>query len=119
MIFDYRGHIVTLKDPAQYPSIKKLEKTQVKERSAANVLHTENYNVEVSERTHVFKDMPESDFQKLFDFFDNFADGMLNPFYLTDDLGNREKVKFTSPILNFRLSDFELWEGQFSVEVVD
>jgi hypothetical protein len=119
MIFDYKGYIVTLDDPAQYPSFRKLEKVQVKERSASKVLHTENYNIEIEERTHVFKEMSDNDFQKLFDFFDNIVDGMSLPFYLTDDLGNREKVKFTSPILDFQISDFKLWEGQFTVEVVD
>ena len=118
MIFEYHGHVVTLDDPAQYPLRDRKEKVQAKERSAASVLHTESFEVEIKSRTYVFQEMRTTDYNKLFDFFDNYADGMLNEYKLTDDLGDTNIVKFTEPVLNFELVEFDLWAGSFSVEVV-
>jgi len=101
---------------AQYPSGAKSELIQVKERSASGVPHTEDYNVEINEMSFSFVDMKELIYLALVDFHLNVVLGMSEEFTLDDDKGNSYTVNFTSPIIDFKNTSFELWSGKFNVE---
>lgn len=115
MILTYDGTSIDI-GQAQYPSGAKSELIQVKERSASGVPHTEDYSVELSEMTYNFKDFPTAEYLLLVNFHLNVVVGMTTEFTLVDDKGVSHTVNFTSPIIDFEETSFELWAGSFSVE---
>ena len=109
---------VTLDDPAQYPSSQDTMLVQARERSASGISQVEDFVVQVGTWTYAFKDMSDADYVLLMDWFINKAEGMLNQFQLTDDLGNVNIVRFTTPRLNFITNFLDLWDGKFTVEII-
>lgn len=121
MEFEYGSTIVTLDEPAQFPLGNNVMLSQAKDKSASGVTHVESFEVQTAELTFIFSDMTNDDYLKVLDFFVNEVDGMLNEFYLTDDLGVRRQVRFTTPTLNFDLTsqgETLQWSGQFTVEEI-
>lgn len=116
MIFTYEGVSVTLEAPAQYPLSTSVELIQAKEMSATGITHTEDYSVQRGNDTYVFKDMSENDYLILMAFFVNTAEGILNKFELTDDLGVTKTVRFSTSTIAFKKNYYQLWDGSFSVE---
>ena len=109
---------VTLDDPAQYPLTQDTNLVQAIERSASGISHVEDFDVKVGTITYSFQDMTDADYVKLMDWFVNKAEGMVNIFQLTDDLGNVNQVRFTTPKLKFVTNFLDLWNGSFTVETI-
>ncbi len=118
MIFNRNLKIVTLESKAEYPYVKNFEIVQAKDKSASGVVHVESFNVQTNTLTFNFRNIVENDYQLILDFFINDAEGMLNVFNLTDDLGVTRTVRFTSHVLNFQLTSYNRWSGSFTVEEV-
>jgi hypothetical protein len=109
---------VELSAPAQYPLNANTTLSQAREKSASGVTHVEDFAIETTTKTYNFVDMPTTDFQLLLSFFLDEAEGMLNAFQLTDDIGGTTTVRFTEPVLAFVNTSYELWSGSFTVEAV-
>ncbi len=117
MIFYKDGLAVTLDSPAQYPYTQNTQLSQVKELSGSGITHVEDFDVLTGTYTYNFEDISNEDHTKIIEWFTNTAEGMLNVFELTDDLGVVRDVRFTESRLEFALNDYGLWGGSFTVEV--
>lgn len=118
MIFEKDGVTVTLDAPAQYPLANSTTFVQAMDRSASGVVHVENFEVQTNSMTYNFANASDADYLKIMEWFVNTTVGMLEQFYLTDDLGVRRLVRFTAPNLNFTKTSYGLWSGSFTVEEV-
>jgi len=116
--FEIGSTIVILDSPAQYPLQPSYSKVQAKDKSASGITHVESFQVQTNNHIFTFADMSQDDYQRLLNFFLNDADGMLNEFYLTDDLDEVRFVRFDSPKISFSQNSIGLWNGSFSVEEV-
>ncbi len=118
MIFELNGVTATLQYPAQYPMTSNYEIVQARDRSASGITHVEDFEVTTNTMDFNFVNLPDTDYNTLLTWFLDVAVGMLNEFYLTDDLGVTRLMRFTTPTLNFVKDHFNLWQGSFSVEQV-
>lgn len=118
MIFELDGYIVELDDPAQYPYAPVTKLVQAKEMSASGITHVEDFSVQTDTFKYNFKNASQSDYEKIMEWFVNTVTGMLTPFNLTDDLGATRNVRFTTSTIPFTSNSYNLWDGSFTVEVV-
>jgi hypothetical protein len=118
MIFELGSLLVELEAPAQYPHDAGTTLIQARDTSASGVPHIESFEVQTDKSTYVFVDMSQSDYVAVLEWFVNTAEGMLNSFDLTDDLGVTTEVRFTSPEIRFKKNSYGLWSGSFTVESV-
>ncbi|RLC88524.1 MAG: hypothetical protein DRJ03_02635 [Chloroflexi bacterium] len=116
MIFELGADRVELETPAQYPLANETQLVQAKDLSASGITHVESFEVETGKITYVFEDMSDNDYVNVMGWFINTANGMMNKFNLTDDLGVTREVRFTSTRIKFDLNSFRLWYGSFTVE---
>jgi len=114
--FELGTKTVTLDSPAQYPYKQNTSLAQAKEQSSTGVTHVEDFQLKNGTFTYIFNDMSDNDHAKLLDFFVNDAVGMFHKYYLTDDIGVRRLMRFTSPDFDFETDFKGLWQGQFSAE---
>ena len=118
MIFEKDGLTLEFRYPAQYPMKEDTELVQARDKSSSGVVHVEDFEVKTNSISFTFTNMPDSDYVALIQWFLDVAVGMLNEFYLTDDLNIRRLVRFTTPKLLFIKDSFNLRSGSFSVEQV-
>jgi hypothetical protein len=118
MIFTRGLETITLASPAQYPAGYDYSIVQAKDKSASGVTHVESFVVRTNLANYSFVDMSEADYLALLTWFLDIADGMINDFQLTDDLGRTATVRFTEPRLHFEATSYGLWAGSFQVEEI-
>ena len=118
MIFSLDGNVKELEKPAQYPYSPDVVMVQAKESSASCAIHVEDFGVQTNSYTFVFENSSQEDYETILEWFVNTAQGMMNAFNLTDDLGVTRLVRFTEPRLAFSLNQYKLWNGSFRVEEV-
>jgi len=118
MIFALDGNVKELENPAQYPYTPDIVMVQAKESSASGSIHIEDFGVQTNSYTFVFEDASQEDYETILEWFVNTAQGMMNEFNLTDDLGVTRLVRFTESRLSFSLNQYKLWNGTFRVEEV-
>ncbi len=116
MILELGASRVELESPAQYPLGNEKQLVQAKDRSASGITHVESFEVETGKITYNFEDMSDSDYVSVMEWFINVANGMMNKFDLTDDLGVKREVRFTSTRIKFDQNSHLLWNGSFTVE---
>jgi len=118
MIFELGTNRFETNAPAQYPAVVSTKLIQAKDTSASGIVHVESFNVIENKYTYVFVDASESVYIGIMEWFINIAQGMLNVFTLTDDLGIVRTVRFLDSQLEGNNTAFQLWDITFSVEVV-
>lgn len=116
MIFQLGSLIVELDSPAQYPLTPDIELVQAMEESASGITHVEDFSVQKNTITYNFIDISDADYQAILSWFINVAEGMMNPFSLTDDFGSTSVVRFTTPRISFPKNNFGLRDGSFTVK---
>ena len=117
MIFELDANRLELEAPAEYPLNNETQLIQAKDTSASGIAHVESFEVETGKITYNFKDMSDNDYLSVMGWFVNVADGMMNKFFLTDDLNVTREVRFTTARIKFDKNSFGLWAGSFTVEV--
>lgn len=115
MILTYLSTTVDI-GPAQYPRPANTELVQASDRSASGVVYVEDFSLQIDVSTYNFVNMHDTQYVNLMQFFVNEAQGKLNVFTLTDDLGQVYTVRFTESRLSFTHNAYRLWNGSFSVE---
>jgi len=118
MIFQLGLLTVELEQPAQYPLTPSVSLIQAKDMSASGITHVESFEVQNTTTTYNFSDISDNDYQAIMSWFINTANGMMNEFELTDDLGGTTTVRFTTPTISFPLTNFGLRSGSFTVESI-
>lgn len=103
----------------QYPVSKPVEKIQATDRTASGALQVESLGLNIETRRLVFKNLPQTDYDDLVDWFNNIADGAANTFEYYDETGASMTVRIISKKLDFPQTYHEQYSGELLLEVVD
>lgn len=108
----------TFENPSQYPAERPHRMQQIRERSAAGVIHVETFAAPIQSRVMNFEAMSRVDYDGLLDFYLNRVNGMSEEFYFEDERGDQFLVRFMDPDLNFREVSYQRFNGRLNLEVV-
>jgi hypothetical protein len=101
-----------------YPARRPIRKVQNIDRTAAGNIRVESYGVTVKTFPLIFRDIPETDYDNLVDFYDNTVNGAEKTFVYHDEGGATHNVKFTTLELDFPLTDVNRYSGELTLEEV-
>jgi hypothetical protein len=116
MKFQSGALILQFEAAGDYPAVRRNEVIQVTDRNAAGALQVETLGIKIKSRVINFTMMPKADYIALVEWFLDVANASANTFDFTDEYGDVGTVRFTSPILNFPETSFELYEGSITLE---
>ncbi len=102
----------------QYPVAKPMEKVQATDRTASGSLEVEDLGVNLSTRILIFKNLPLADYTALDNWFDNIANGAVNPFTYYDEDGASMTVVILTPKLDFQQTSYQKYSGELLLELV-
>jgi hypothetical protein len=102
----------------RYPLPKPIEVMQVRDRDAGGGLQVEDLGITIRRRTLSFKNLPLADYTAATDWFENIAQGALNPFVYHDENGATMEVLWTSSVYDFQETAYQKFSGTIELEVV-
>lgn len=95
----------------QFPVEKPIEKIQAQDRTACGSLEVEKLGPNLNTRRIHFKNLPQADYEALRNWYDNIADGAVNPFTFYDEEGKPWTVIITTPKIRFP----QTWHHRYTV----
>lgn len=114
--FVYGVNTLQFEAGGDYPAKRTSEILQVQDRTAAGTLKVETLGVNIKTRTISFNLMSLSDYQNLFDWFENIVNGGAEIFEFTDEYGTVSNVRITDSILSFDETSLQRFSGSITLE---
>lgn len=118
MKFEIDGYTFEFEADAEYPAGRRVETSQARDRLASGKIRIENYNFYYKTRRLNFLTMSQNDYNSLIDFFINKTDNGTKEFSFTDEYESVGIVVFVDPYIDFNETDFDIFEGSFSLEYI-
>ncbi len=117
--FDLGAQFLQFERGSSYPSSKTLKLAQVRARTAAGTLKTENLGVSIRTQVLILNYMSKTDYLALINWYENIAVGSTNAFTFTNEYGEQFLVKMVDSALNFSESSMCKYDGNVTLEILD